>query len=111
MRSGGKSFSGGPVVLEVDFYFATRKAERWGQPHTIRPDADNLLKGLMDPLVKAGVLGDDAQVTDPMPRKRWAQTAGAVIVIKPWRTDTDAARRDDPDDTGAVKIDTMAVEA
>ena len=105
LREGNEAFGPVPLVVEVDFYFATKKRERWGQPHMPRPDSDNLQKAMYDALKDAGVIRDDAQITDPKPRKRWAETAGAVIVVREWEEGRDDEGRDDLDDIGVLKID------
>lgn len=80
-HAAGAPYFTGPVLLEVRFVFQppANRAERIGTRHTHKPDADNLLKGLMDAMTKARVWKDDAQVSDPAPVKMWG-LAGATIV-------------------------------
>lgn len=46
-----------------------------------RPDSDNLFKPLADALTKAGFWHDDAQITDPIPRKRYAEKTGKPRIM------------------------------
>jgi Holliday junction resolvase RusA-like endonuclease len=71
----------GPVSLGVRFDMPTREPGRWGKPHAMRPDADNLLKLVMDCLTRAGVWGDDCQVVAVQCYKVWARDGGAAVVI------------------------------
>lgn len=74
----------GDVELDATFYFETPRAERHGKPHTARPDADNLVKLVMDVLADAGILPKgDAVVARVISSKLWAAQPGAVIVLKP----------------------------
>lgn len=56
--------------LSISFRFATTHKDRWGQPHTGKPDLDNLVKGLFDALKK-----DDHRVTQFSCDKKWAETS------------------------------------
>lgn len=72
-----------PLRVDIDFHFRRpsgyRKSEVWKRT---KPDRDNLDKAILDALVWAGVIHDDAQVADGSPRKLidddWQ---GAVITI------------------------------
>lgn len=77
----------GPLSVLIDFTFPTKVASRHGQPHTSRPDADNLAKLILDCLMRAGLIGDDAAVSCVVARKTWgkASHAGASIVVGPDR--------------------------
>lgn len=84
----GWTARGGPVRVRVDLVYPLRKAERERLegtagadmllPHFERPDADNLVKSLLDSMTRAGVWEDDGQVQDLRVRKwrgmrpRWA---------------------------------------
>lgn len=70
-----------PVRVDCLAMFPTRHAERWGKPHTIRPDRDNVEKGVLDVLVKARVLKDDAIVSSGSFRKVWAERGGLDVRI------------------------------
>jgi Holliday junction resolvase RusA-like endonuclease len=85
--------------MRLTFHFPTTKRERWGQPHTCRPDVDNLTKLVMDALVKVGVLKDDSLVSDGLSVKRWAETGGVEILVY-----DPAAGVPVDDDVGAVEI-------
>jgi Holliday junction resolvase RusA-like endonuclease len=53
------------VKLTVCFFFSTPKNIRKQDlyiPHTVKPDADNLLKAVMDAMTAASVWTDDAIV-------------------------------------------------
>lgn len=54
----------------------TREAD--GQPHERVPDADNLLKALLD-----AVYGDDAHIWTITPAKVWSSTPGIYIERRP----------------------------
>lgn len=54
-----------PVKLTVCFYLPAPKGAKGrirAYPHTVKPDADNLLKALMDAMTTAQVWKDDALV-------------------------------------------------
>ena len=77
-----------PVRVRVELVYPLRKSERERLegtaasemliPHDVKPDADNLVKSLLDSMTRAGVWDDDAQVCDLRVRKwrgmrpRWA---------------------------------------
>jgi Holliday junction resolvase RusA-like endonuclease len=78
----------GPVKVRVELVYPLRKPERARLagtsssemliPHFERPDADNLVKSMLDSMTRAGVWEDDGQVADLRVRKwrglrpRWA---------------------------------------
>lgn len=74
-----------PVQLCVDLAYPQRQTDRLPDnvliPHTQRPDADNLVKSILDAATRAGVWADDAQVFDLRVRKwrgavpRWSMGA------------------------------------
>lgn len=70
-----------PVRVDCIAMFPTPKMERWGLPHTVRPDRDNVEKGVLDVLVKARVLKDDALVSSGSFRKIWAERGGLDVRI------------------------------
>lgn len=80
---------GGPVKVRVELVYPLRKRERERLegagdlllPHVERPDADNIVKSLLDSMTRAGVWADDAQVCDLRVRKwRGARPRWAVFV-------------------------------
>lgn len=87
----------GPCRVSCWFYMPTAKAERWGRPHTARPDADNLAKMALDCLERAGALPlGDAKVASLEAEKRWARAGGAVIEVRPWRAESGAEKETAP---------------
>ncbi len=70
-----------PVRVDCVAMFPTKRVERWGQPHTIRPDRDNVEKGVLDVLVRSRVLKDDAIVSSGSFRKIWAERGGLDVRI------------------------------
>jgi Holliday junction resolvase RusA-like endonuclease len=71
-----------PLKLSVTFFFGTRHQERWGLPHTHKPDVDNLAKLIMDVLVKAQLItGDDCRISLACLRKVWCDLSGSGAVI------------------------------
>jgi Holliday junction resolvase RusA-like endonuclease len=62
--------------------FPCKDPKKWGTPHTVRPDKDNLEKAVLDCLVKAGILADDSLVYDGSFQKVWAERGGLSVVIK-----------------------------
>ncbi|OFX03306.1 MAG: hypothetical protein A3E78_12280 [Alphaproteobacteria bacterium RIFCSPHIGHO2_12_FULL_63_12] len=93
----------GALRCDIDFYFATPKAERHGKPHTHRPDIDNLAKAALDSM-RGIVFSDDSKVSSGLVSKWWAAEAGAVIVVREIAGHTDDIR-DDDDDLGAQQVD------
>jgi Holliday junction resolvase RusA-like endonuclease len=79
----------GPVCLRVNFYLPRPKGmkdegEDQSILHTKKPDADNLLKAVMDAMTQAGVWEDDALVFKPVPAKYYAHDGktGAQIIVE-----------------------------
>lgn len=78
----------GPFAVDHVFWFATPKAERWGQPHGAKPDRDNLDKLMMDTLRQAGALpGDDAKAADGRITKLWARSPAVMTVVREWESE------------------------
>jgi Holliday junction resolvase RusA-like endonuclease len=65
----------------------TNDKKRWGLPHTLRPDSDNLAKLVLDSLMRAGLFKDDSAVSCLVARKTWSPSplAGVAITIGPDR--------------------------
>jgi Holliday junction resolvase RusA-like endonuclease len=51
-----------PVLIKIKFAFRVTKARPNERIHAVRPDLDNLCKGVLDALVPAGWIADDALV-------------------------------------------------
>jgi Holliday junction resolvase RusA-like endonuclease len=63
----------------------TADKKRWGLPHTMRPDSDNLAKLVLDAMMSAGLIGDDSAVSCLIVRKTWSASplAGVSLAIAP----------------------------
>lgn len=72
----------------MEFWMPTKTKSRWGMPHQVRPDGDNLAKLVMDCLTVDRVYEDDSMVSDLRVRKFWVPEshAGLTILIEPYRT-------------------------
>lgn len=69
----------GAVAVAMDFHLARPKTSRRKWP-TVRPDLDNLSKGLMDAM--NGILwADDGQVVQQMISKRYADHPGLQVTV------------------------------
>jgi Holliday junction resolvase RusA-like endonuclease len=51
-----------PVLVKIKFAFRVTKSRPHERVHAVRPDLDNLVKIILDALVPAGWLADDALV-------------------------------------------------
>ena len=78
----------GPIVLNLTFHitmpesWSEKKKKRMeGQPHTTKPDRDNLEKGVCDSLNKI-VWKDDGQVYDGRTRKYYSRVPLIEIEIQ-----------------------------
>ena len=81
---GGVAWPSG-VELEAVFVFGTKDRNRHGMHHLHRPDADNLVKLVMDVLQDHGLLPDgDSDVAALKVRKVWGRpgTEGVVIHLR-----------------------------
>lgn len=73
----------GPLAVAIGFRFPTKDKARHGKPHTFRPDVDNLAKLILDCLMRAGLIGDDATVSSLAVQKTWDEMGRAVVWIEP----------------------------
>lgn len=71
---------GSPVLLSVTWCFAN-EGEVDGTPHIVKPDTDNLDKGLKDIMTALGWWDDDAQVFSEHIVKVWSRVPGIRIDI------------------------------
>lgn len=67
-------FAGEPIIVKIDFMFphpaCTAKRDRNKTfARTVRPDVDNMAKGLLDCLMSVGLIQDDASIFDLQLRK------------------------------------------
>jgi Holliday junction resolvase RusA-like endonuclease len=72
-----------PLIIRMDFFFATKDAQRWHTPHTHKPDTDNLAKLAMDALQQLNIMLDDSCVSTLRISKTWVgeRTEGVSISI------------------------------
>lgn len=68
--------------VRLRFVFGTAKRERWGKPHTMRPDGDNIAKLACDALAAAGCMGDDAQAARLEVVKTWGEAPGMGAEVR-----------------------------
>jgi len=78
----------GAIAIDVTFilpmpdsWARTKKSRNAGMPVTVKPDADNILKGLMDAANKILWL-DDNQVTDVTMKKRYGYQGAIELTIR-----------------------------
>jgi len=84
LRGGALPAFLGPVRVRMIFTFEPPKAApgRIGTPHTMKPDADNLAKLIMDVMERAGVFKNDSQASAAPPEKWWGARAGVSVVVE-----------------------------
>jgi Holliday junction resolvase RusA-like endonuclease len=81
MAEQAKSIPAGNLVCAVEVLVEKPKTSKLTIP---RGDVDNLAKGLLDGATKAGVWGDDGQITTLIVRKRFTlpgEAPGAIIHV------------------------------
>tara|TARA_R110002153_G_scaffold80035_8_gene203913 strand:+ start:729 stop:1247 length:519 start_codon:yes stop_codon:yes gene_type:complete len=72
-----------PLKLTVNFVLPTKTKGRWGLPHTSRPDADNLVKFVMDVMEDYNLLpGGDSKVSDLNVTKHWGKDGGVFVELE-----------------------------
>lgn len=73
------------VRVRMVFYFepSGSRGELVGQPHTHKPDTDNIAKLVLDAMVRMKVLADDSLVADQPVEKWWGERAGVVVIAEP----------------------------
>lgn len=80
----GRAPFDGPVELTAIFSFLRPKSvsEKKRPEHTVKPDLDKLLRGILDPL-SGVVYVDDAQIIRVQVGKQYAEVPGVEITIQP----------------------------
>lgn len=78
-----KGKQSGPIAVAIGFRFPSKDKARHGKPHLSRPDADNLAKLILDCLMRAGLIDDDACVSSLAVQKTWDAEGRAVVWIEP----------------------------
>ena len=78
----------GGLFVGLAFTFPASKGRQEGDPHTSRPDADNLAKLVLDCLMRAGLIGDDAIVSSLMIKKSYGADPGVLIYLAEDRRST-----------------------
>lgn len=71
----------GGLCVCLEFTLPTKQKSLEGTPHVSRPDADNLAKLILDCLMRAGLIGDDAVVSTLVVRKTYGFAPGVLIVV------------------------------
>ena len=74
----------GAVSLTIDFEYFTPTKKKRGTWKISRPDADNLVKLLIDCMTKLGFWSDDCQIARLLVTKQYSNTEQAQISIH-WR--------------------------
>ena len=74
----------GAIHVNLLFRMPTNKSNRHGQPHTFRPDSDNLAKLVLDALMRSKSITDDSAVSRLSVRKVWSaeDRAGVDILVE-----------------------------
>ena len=71
----------GGLFVGLSFTFPAGAKRQEGEAHTSRPDADNLAKLVLDCLMRAGMIGDDAIVSQLLIRKSYGAKPGVLIYL------------------------------
>lgn len=71
-----------PVKVTVKWYFPLKAKHKDGEPHTNKPDVDNLCKSLFDIMTKLRFRNDDKQIFSCIIEKFWAERTGIYIRIE-----------------------------
>lgn len=61
----------GPVMLEIEFHYATKEKKKLGKYKTTRPDLDNTVKLIQDCMTRTEFWEDDNQVVILHLIKKW----------------------------------------
>lgn len=73
--------------LDVEMTFLFRRSDKPGQgsgePHTKKPDADNLAKLVLDVMVDECLIEDDKHVAKMTVHKLWAPGQGVSVKVQP----------------------------
>lgn len=78
----------GALRLSLVFVFPWRKSETKANValgnmlHTVRPDLDNMEKGLIDCMTRLQFWGDDAQVAAKATAKYWGNQPGVYVTVE-----------------------------
>jgi len=81
--AGGMLTKATSLRVDVTFFFPTKKSDRWGKPHTQKPDRDNCDKLILDECTKVGLFGgDDCRVSAGMIRKYWCRPSGDGCIVE-----------------------------
>lgn len=71
-----------PVIVNMIAMFPHKDPKKWGTPHTVRPDSDNITKACWDCLVRAGILKDDSLICQSNSSKIWAARGGLDVQVR-----------------------------
>jgi Holliday junction resolvase RusA-like endonuclease len=71
-----------PVKVSLEFYLPKPKGRKEFGWHAVRPDLDNLAKGVLDALIKARFITDDSRVSWLECRKAYANKPGVGVKIE-----------------------------
>ena len=92
----GKPAMTGPLGCEIVAVFPRTAAllakskigykyPTWRLPHTVKPDADNIAKSVLDAVEKAGIILDDKQIALLTVGKHWAMISEQPCVeVRIW---------------------------
>lgn len=72
----------GAIRAEVRFAFCADGRHLPGEPHTEKPDLDNLEKTLWDALQRIGAIVDDCAICDKRVTKMWAEVPGVYLALE-----------------------------
>lgn len=71
----------GGLFVGLVFTFPAGAKRQEGEAHVSRPDADNLAKLVLDCLMRAGLIGDDAAVSQLLIKKSYGAEPGVLIYL------------------------------
>lgn len=72
----------GAIRIVVKWCFPIKGRHKEGDPHTSKPDVDNLCKALYDCMTKLGFWKDDKQIYSSVTEKFWADVPGIWVSIE-----------------------------
>ena len=72
----------GALREEVTVCYPPGQAHADGEPHTDKPDLDNLVKTLNDVAERCGVVADDREVAALSAAKAWSEPAGIWLAFE-----------------------------